>query len=95
MMAKLRIESSFSMSGAGDGGGGVLQGVKKQASGRQPRRAAFWKAQPIQLIGEHLQKPHNAGSRPQAPFFNTLLKGVYSFGLTPLSKTISPPTWSV
>jgi hypothetical protein len=25
-------------------------------------------------IGEHLQKPHNAGSRPQAQFFNTLLK---------------------
>jgi len=24
-------------------------------------------------IGEHLQKPHNAGSRPQARFFNTLL----------------------
>jgi hypothetical protein len=24
------------------------QGVEKQASGRQPRRAAFWKAQPIQ-----------------------------------------------
>jgi hypothetical protein len=23
------------------------QGVKKQASGRQPRRAAFWKAQHI------------------------------------------------
>jgi hypothetical protein len=22
---------------------------------------------------EHLQKPHNAGSRPQARFFNTLL----------------------
>ena len=22
---------------------------------------------------EHLQKPHNAGSRPQAQFFNTLL----------------------
>jgi len=24
-------------------------------------------------ICEHLQKPHNAGSRPQAQFFNTLL----------------------
>jgi hypothetical protein len=24
-------------------------------------------------IGEHLQKPHNAGSRPQAKFFITLL----------------------
>jgi hypothetical protein len=23
------------------------KGVEKQASGRQPRRAAFWKAQPI------------------------------------------------
>jgi hypothetical protein len=26
----------------------TYQGVEKQASGRQPRRAAFWKAQPIQ-----------------------------------------------
>jgi hypothetical protein len=26
----------------------VYQGVEKQASGRQPRRAAFWKAQHIQ-----------------------------------------------
>jgi len=24
-------------------------------------------------ICEHLQKPHNAGSRPQARFFNTLI----------------------
>jgi hypothetical protein len=23
---------------------------------------------------EHLQKPHNAGSRPQAQFFNTLIE---------------------
>jgi hypothetical protein len=49
--------------------------VEKQASGRQPRRAAFWKAQHIRLICEHLQKPHNAGSRREAPFFNTLVKG--------------------
>jgi hypothetical protein len=26
----------------------IYQGVEKQASGRQPRRAAFWKAQHIQ-----------------------------------------------
>jgi hypothetical protein len=25
------------------------------------------------LIGEHLQKLRNAGSRPEAPFFNSLL----------------------
>jgi hypothetical protein len=25
-------------------------------------------------IGEHLQKPHNDGSRPQTQFFNTPLK---------------------
>jgi hypothetical protein len=42
----------------------LWQGVEKQASGRQPRRTAFWKAQHIRLICEHLQKPHNAGSRP-------------------------------
>jgi len=24
-------------------------------------------------IGEHFQKPRNAGSRPEAPFFNSLL----------------------
>jgi len=48
--------------------------VEKQASGRQPRRAAFWKAQHIHC--EHLQKPHNAGSRPQARFFNTRLESV-------------------
>jgi hypothetical protein len=24
------------------------------------------------MIGEHLQKPRNAGSRPEAQFFNTL-----------------------
>jgi hypothetical protein len=27
----------------------LSQGAEKQASGRQPRRAAFWKAQHIQL----------------------------------------------
>jgi hypothetical protein len=27
--------------------GETIQGVEKQASGRQPRRAAFWKAQHI------------------------------------------------
>jgi hypothetical protein len=26
-------------------------------------------------IGEHLQKPHNAGSRREALFFNTLING--------------------
>jgi len=26
----------------------ILKGIEKQASGRQPRRAAFWKAQHIQ-----------------------------------------------
>jgi hypothetical protein len=50
------------------------QGAEKQASGRQPRRAALWKAPPIQEVGEHLQKPYNAGSRPQAQLFNALLK---------------------
>jgi hypothetical protein len=49
----------------------LYQGVEKQASGRQPRRAAFWKAQHIHC--EQLQKPHNAGSRPEGRFFNTLL----------------------
>jgi len=29
----------------------------------------------ICIICEHLQKPHNAGSRREALFFNTLLKG--------------------
>jgi hypothetical protein len=28
------------------------------------------------LICEHLQKPHNAGSRPEARFFNSLVKEV-------------------
>jgi hypothetical protein len=27
-------------------------------------------------IGEHLQKPHNAGSRREARFFNTLVKRI-------------------
>jgi hypothetical protein len=32
----------------------------------------IWKAQ-HSLICEHLQVPLNAGSRPEAPFFNSLL----------------------
>jgi hypothetical protein len=36
-------------------------------------------------IGEHLQKPHNAGSRREARFFNSLLKtGMTSDGAKPL-----------
>jgi hypothetical protein len=31
---------------------------------------------------EHLQKPHNAGSRPQARFFNTLLESTDHLELT-------------
>jgi hypothetical protein len=65
---------------------------KHQAVSQGVRR--FGKRSPP-AADEHLQKPHNASSRPQVQFFNTLLKGVYSFGLTPLSKTISPPKWSV
>jgi hypothetical protein len=34
-------------------------------------------------IGEHLQKPHNAGSRPETPFSNTLAKLGVAFGETP------------
>jgi hypothetical protein len=30
----------------------------------------------ILIICEHLQKPHNAGSRPQARFFNTRLESM-------------------
>jgi hypothetical protein len=39
----------------------VSQGVR-----RFGKRSIF-------IICEHLQKPHNAGSRPQAAFFNSLL----------------------
>jgi hypothetical protein len=45
---------------------------KHQAVSQGVRR--FGKPEPIRLIGEHLQKPHNAGSRREARFFNTLLK---------------------
>jgi hypothetical protein len=43
---------------------------KHQAVSQGVRR--FGKRSPPE-VDEHLQKPHNAGSRPQARFFNTLL----------------------
>jgi hypothetical protein len=43
---------------------------KHQAVSQGVRR--FGKRSPPEA-DEHLQKPHNAGSRPQAQFFNTLL----------------------
>jgi hypothetical protein len=42
---------------------------KHQAVSQGVRR--FGKRSPPEA-DEHLQKPHNAGSRPQARFFNTL-----------------------
>jgi hypothetical protein len=42
---------------------------KHQAVSQGVRR--FGKRSPP-AADEHLQKPHNAGSRPQAQFFNTL-----------------------
>jgi hypothetical protein len=45
------------------------QGVEKQASGRRPD------FQPIAC--EHLQLPHTAGSRREAPFFNTRTEQLY------------------
>jgi hypothetical protein len=51
----------------------IKQGVEKQASGRQP--CFRLRASGFQSIAcEHLQKPHNAGSRPPAQFFNILRK---------------------
>jgi len=47
----------------------VLQN-KHQAVSQGARR--FGKRSPP-AADEHLQKPHNAGSRPQAQFFSTLL----------------------
>jgi hypothetical protein len=44
---------------------------KHQAVSQGVRR--FEKRSPPEA-DEHLQKPHNAGSRPQARFFSTLLK---------------------
>jgi hypothetical protein len=43
---------------------------KHQAVSQGVRR--FGKRGPPEA-DEHLQKPHNAGSRPQAQFFNTML----------------------
>jgi hypothetical protein len=45
----------------------VSQGVR-----RFGKRSIF-------IICEHLQKPHNAGSRPEARFFNTLLNRAGGF----------------
>jgi hypothetical protein len=45
---------------------------KHQAVSQGVRR--FGKRSPP-AADEHLQKPHNAGSRPQAQFFNTLIGG--------------------
>jgi hypothetical protein len=46
---------------------------KHQAVSRGVRR--FGKHSPP-AADEHLQKPHNAGSRPEARFFNSLVKEV-------------------
>jgi hypothetical protein len=43
--------------------------LKNGAAGRQPRRAAFWKAQHIVRYVGIYKGLCNAGSRPAAPFF--------------------------
>ncbi|HEX5682226.1 MAG TPA: hypothetical protein VFX82_15455, partial [Desulfobacterales bacterium] len=48
-----------------------LEAQKKQAPSARLPASSF---QLHAFRCEHLQKPHNAGSRPQAQFFNTLLK---------------------
>jgi hypothetical protein len=48
-----------------------LQGVEKQVSGRQPRRATFWKTQSRHRRDEQpiYKMARNAGSRPETQFF--------------------------
>ncbi|HSO59684.1 MAG TPA: hypothetical protein VLR50_01500 [Desulfobacterales bacterium] len=47
----------------------MLKKISHHQPGFQLRASGF---QPVAC--EHLQKPHNAGSRREAQFFNTLLK---------------------
>jgi hypothetical protein len=53
---------------------------KYQAVSQGVRR--FGKRSPPEA-DEHLQKPHNAGSRSETPFFNTLAKLGVAFGKRP------------
>jgi hypothetical protein len=72
-------EASYSplKKGAGDFGIDLLVGLdfvgskvlKNGSSGRQPRRAAFWKAQHIARYVSICKTSRNAGSRPDEPFF--------------------------
>ena len=53
------------------------------------------------VICEHLQKPHNTGSRPQAQFFNTLLKPAWGAFPAPVcrrttgSQAPAPGVWDL
>jgi len=47
--------------------------LKNKHQAVSPGARRFGKRSPPEA-DEHLQKPHNAGSRPQARFFNTLLR---------------------
>jgi hypothetical protein len=50
------------------------QGVEKQASGRQPRRAAFWKAQHILRYVSIYKSRTTLDHGLRRGFFNTLLR---------------------
>jgi hypothetical protein len=53
------------------------KGVEKQASDRQPRRMAIWKAQHIGGYVSIYKSPCNAGAGPEAPLINSF----YSLGV--------------
>jgi hypothetical protein len=48
------------------------RGLRLKAQKNQPPSVRLPASSFQPIACEHLQKPHNAGARPQAPFFNTL-----------------------
>jgi hypothetical protein len=61
-----RLRSQFRKSAAS-----ALPIEENQASGRQPRRAAFWEAEHTDAYVSIPKRPRNAGSRPEAPVFSS------------------------
>jgi len=64
------------------------QGVEKQASSRQPRRAAFWKAQHIGRYVSIYKSRTTPDHGLEAQFFNTLIAAPSRIG--PLHEIHTP-----
>jgi hypothetical protein len=70
---------------------GSITGCRKTSIRPSAKACGVLESAAYSLICEHLQKPHNAGSRPQALFFNTLLSWAGAEAMISLQNWLNIP----